>query len=238
MNYSKTNKLKEDRKIHYQTIKSYFKNQVKDKKGYYTKNIDEIKQDITQREMWDLYKSCLDDLIKNNPKITSVIDVGCGMGHITLELCKYKNLKNIVGIDFLRDTFNLTRENKKIFQKVSFIEGNLLNLPFTDSCYDITLCLNTLHHIHPKDFKQSLSEIARVTKKYLILEIRYKYNIFNFWYQYLVAPNIYKNLPTYVNSYRDVDNQLKKLGFKIDKIYRKKQFVMACRRLILLYKKT
>lgn len=236
--YSKKHESGEDKELHYQRIKTFFKNEVKTKMGYYnTKNIDEIKQDINQREMWGLYTSCFEDIIQNNSKISSVIDVGCGMGHITLELINYVQLCNIVGIDFLRDTFNLARENQKMFRKISFIEGDLLYMPFSDRSFDLTICVNTLHHIHPKDFSQALKELARITDKYLILEIRYKYGIFNFWYQYLAVPNIYRNLPIYVNSFKEVNNLLTIFGFQLENICRKKQFIMACRRLTLVYKK-
>ena len=77
------------------------------------------------------------------------------MGNFTLELANHNQIKKIVGIDFLKETINLARENKK-FEKVTFFQGDLVNMPFCDRSFDVTFCLNVLHHIHKEDFNKTL----------------------------------------------------------------------------------
>ena len=79
----------------------------------------------------------------------------------------------IIGIDFIKDTFQLANENSNLFYNVRFIEGDIKYLPFKNRCFDLTFCLNVLHHIHSIDLSQVLTELCRVTDKYLIVEIRF-----------------------------------------------------------------
>ena len=73
-------------------------------------------------------------------------------------------------------------------KKIDFHEANILDMPFNDHSFDLTVCINTLHHIHKEDLEKGLSELARITKKYLVIEIK---NNNNFLYKYIL-PNLYK----------------------------------------------
>ena len=230
--------LKKDKKLHYRLTKKYFKKNAILKKGFYTsKCTEELKQQIRKRDMWGIYYSSLEEILKNNSDITSVIDVGCGMGNFTLELVNREQFKKIVGIDFLKETLRLACENEKLLERVSFIEGNLLNIPFNDRSFDITICLNVLHHIHAKDLSNALQELARITNKYLILEIRNERNIFNFWHNHLILPIFYKDLPIYTTSIIDVNDLMINHNFQLQTIRRKPLLSQICRRFVVTYKR-
>ena len=234
-NYSQS---KKDKKMHYDLTKKFFRKNAADKKGYYdTKDAEELKQGINKRIMWNIYLQSLDEILQNNSNINSVIDVGCGMGNFTLELANIKQFKKIVGIDFLKDTFNIARENNKLSEKVSFIEGDLRYMPFRNRNFDATFCLNVLHHIHVDDFRNAIQELTRITDKYLILEIRNKKNIFDIWYNHIILPKLYKKLPLYATSLSRLNDLIKKFGFQIVSINGKKIFIWACRRLVIVYKR-
>ena len=231
-------KLEKDKKIHYELTRKYFRKNANFKEGYYTtKNTEEIKQEIGKRVMWNIYSSSLDEILKNNHESKSVIDVGCGMGNFTLELVKREQFKNIVGIDFLKETLRLACENTKLFERVNFIEGDLLKIPFNDRSFDITICLNVLHHIHVKDFSNAIQELSRITNKYIILEIRNERNIFNFWHNHITLPIFYKNLPIHTTSTSNVNSLMSNHNFQLQTVGRKALLSKICERLVLTYKR-
>jgi len=236
---SNCSKLDKDKKLHYELIKKYFRKSADLKEGYYTtKKKGELKKHIRKRDMWDIYISSLDEILRNDSESKSVIDVGCGMGNFILELINREQFKNIVGIDFLKETLRLAYENEELFERVSFIEGDLLNIPFNDRSFDITICLNVLHHIHVKDFSNAIQELARITNKYIILEIRNERNIFNFWNNYVTLPIFYKNLPIHTTSTSNINNLMINHNFQLQKMRRKALPSWICRRFVLTYKRT
>jgi ubiquinone/menaquinone biosynthesis C-methylase UbiE len=228
---------KKDKKLHYELTKNYFIENAVDKRGYYrSKNVEEIKNDIQKREMWDVYTSILKNILQDNPELTSVADIGCGMGNFCIELTQHKLFNKIVGLDFLKETFNLTNDNLSLFQNVDFIQADLLDIPFKSKSFDVVFCLNTLHHIHPLDFKRAIRELAIISKKYIVLEIRNKKNVFNFLYNYAMLSNLYRDLPLYSYSISYVSNLMKKYNFKLEFLSGKKRVNWLCRRVVLNYK--
>lgn len=226
---------KKNKTLHYELTKEYFKKSAAGKKGYYVeKSLDEVKYDLKKRKMWKIYGSVLDKLLQNNLKIFNLLDAGCGMGNFTLELAHYNQFKNIVGIDFLKETINLARENKKQFKKVTFFQGDLVKMPFCDKSFDVTFCLNVLHHIHNEDINNVLCELARVTDKYLVVEIRNANNIFNFLYEKFLIPLFYRRLPLYCYSIEDISKLINQ-HFKIKNIESQFSKSWFCRRLVLIF---
>jgi len=229
---------KKNKTLHNKITKDYFKKSAAGKKGYYIeKSIDEVKYDLKKRKMWKIYVLVLEKLLQNDSKIINLLDAGCGMGNFTLELAVHNNkFKNIVGIDFLKETINLARENKKQFEKVTFLQGDLIKLPFCDKSFDVTFCLNVLHHIQKEDFNNAFRELARVTDKFLVVEIRNANNIFNFLYEKFLIPLFYRGLPLNSHSIKDI-NKLINQNFKINNIEGNFSNNWFCRRLVLTYKR-
>lgn len=52
-------------------------------------------------------------------------------------------------------------------------QGDIRDLPYEDSTFDIVLDLSTIDHIPQKDIERTISEYHRVTKDYLLLIIWY-----------------------------------------------------------------
>lgn len=228
-----------DKKLHYELTKEHFRESALHKDGYYdAKKRGKLKHDIWQRKIWDICISMLDKLLQNSPEIMRVIDIGCGRGDFTIELAKrYPQFEEIVGIDFLREAIGIARKNAKQFDKVSFKRENLLNIPFKDKNFDLTICINLLHHVHIDDFNKAIEELTRITDKYLILEIRNKKNIFNFWYDTIVLPYFYRDIPIFTNSISEISNILKKHNFMLQTSRGVFPHPYICRRLVLIYKR-
>ena len=89
-----------------------------------------------------------------------IIDVGCGnLGGITPFVDTIKN-KIVLYDDDLGD-YRL--------KKVTYKEGSILNMPFTDDSLDFTICVDVLEHIPVNHRKNAIKELLRITKSKLIL---------------------------------------------------------------------
>lgn len=234
MKYFHTSLKDNDKNLHYDSIKKYFREDACTKNRYY----ENTKSSPKQRKIFDLTLSILEDVIRNNPELTKALDAGCGAGNFTLELSqRFPQLKRIVGIDFLKETITNTIKKIKHNKKISFIQSDLLNIPFEDKTFDVTICLDVLHHIYRDDFQNAIKELARVTGQYLIIEIRNKKNIFNFWYNHVIQPLFYRNLPVHTTSIDEVNNLIKYHHFQLKLARRIANFRFSCRRLVLVYER-
>jgi glycosyltransferase involved in cell wall biosynthesis/SAM-dependent methyltransferase/flagellar biosynthesis GTPase FlhF len=92
--------------------------------------------------------------------ITSILDVGCGNGLITNQLPE--SLK-VVGLD-------RSEEALKYVQKETIV-GDILNLPLEDQSFDLVICNDVLEHLTTKEREQALKELARVSRKYILITV-------------------------------------------------------------------
>jgi ubiquinone/menaquinone biosynthesis C-methylase UbiE len=159
------------------------------------------------------------------------------MGNLIIELSKHNNFKRIVGIDFLKETFSIAWKSESIFGNISFLQGDLINLPFNNQSFDFSICINTLHHIHNKDFNRAINELTRITKHYLMIEIRNKDCIFLPWFNQIIMQKVYSDLPIYCNSVQDITSLMENNGFILKIIRGKRKLSMASWRLVLVYKR-
>lgn len=230
--------LEEDKKQHYEVTNEYYRKSALHRDGYYdAKKSGELKHETLQLKIWEIFASFLDKILCDNVGIVNIIDIGCGRGDFTTDLVeRYPQFEEIIGLDVLRETIDIATENAKRFDKLSFIQANLLNIPFKDKNFDITICVNLLHHIHFDDLNKAIAELSRITDKYLILEIRNKKNVFNFWYKLMILLK-FKYIHVYGNSVSEISALLKKHNFKFQMSKGIFSFKNACRRLVLVYKR-
>ncbi len=229
-----TSSRDKNRNLHYDSVKKYFREDECTTTGYRqtTRNIPK------QQKIFDLTMSILEGFIGNHSELTKALDAGCGAGSFTLELSqRFPQLKQIVGTDFLRETITDPIKKIKHNKKISFIQSDLLNIPFDDKTFDVTICLDVLHHIYRDDFQNAIKELARVTDQYLLIEIRNKKNIFNLWYRHVIQPLFYRNLPVHTTSIDEVNNLIKDHQFQLKLAKRIASSRFSCRRLVLVYER-
>lgn len=224
---------------HYTKLNQYFKNDAQRKDGYYRNDDKEfILKTIRKRMMWNTYLTALDRIISGtrNKELLG-IDIGCGMGHFILEMIQTDNFKKIIGMDVLSETFTLALQRKDLFNDVEFIKGSLLEIPLQKDTMDVTFCLNLLHHIHPDDLSKALSEIARISKRYVVFEIRNKDHLFNSLYTKNILSGSYKVLPINCSSRKEIHQIMIENGYNEILIKGNKRLLILSRRLLFLYKK-
>lgn len=228
----------ESKKSHYELVKHYFRESIVKKKDCrHAKHRNKIRKDRRHSKIQDICFLILDEILQSKTGIKKLIDIGCGAGDFTLDLAvKYSQFEKIVGIDFLKEKVDIARQKAEQFKNVFFFEADLLDMPFADRSFDVAICINVLHHVHVDDYNKAIEELARVTDKYLILEIRNKKNIFNFWYKYVVIPLFYRDLPVHDVSISEVNNLIKN-DYQLEMTRGVLPVDWGCRRLTLVFKR-
>ena len=114
------------------------------------------------------YGRSLDQYFAANPLPISrgarILDAGCGTGLLSLALLRaFRFPVNITALDL--SATSIVEANKALSQSpgrgrdVSFAQGNLLSLPFSDGSFDLVVTSGALEYVPLKD---GLDEIARV----------------------------------------------------------------------------
>lgn len=99
-------------------------------------------------------------------KPNSILDVGCGEG-ITLNRLIGENIgKKLEGIESSKLAIELS---KKINPNLNIKYGNIYSLPYKDGAFDLVICTEVLEHLDNP--KKGISELTRVSSKYLLLTV-------------------------------------------------------------------
>jgi ubiquinone/menaquinone biosynthesis C-methylase UbiE len=229
-------KSNHDPSDHYDLIQDYFRKDVQDKKNYYSSyDKEKLHDQIKRREMWGCYQSSLQYIIDLDKNLLSVIDLGCGMGNFLLELKISSQFNSIAGLDFLKETYALALDHKELFNNIDFIQGSLIDIPCKSDSYDVSFCLNVLHHIHPNDIAQVINEIERITKKFIIVEIRNNHSLFHLWYSSIIKKKYEGRLPIQSMNIKNLNNFFK--HSKLIKSVGKHYLNLLNHRILLIYEK-
>lgn len=90
----------------------------------------------------------------------SVLDVGCGTGHMLAELSLFRAIAPH-GVDLA------LHPDRFPDIPISCFDGR--TLPFADKTFDATMVCYVLHHLEPDDAAALLAEVARVTRRKIFL---------------------------------------------------------------------
>ncbi|HEV2762997.1 MAG TPA: class I SAM-dependent methyltransferase, partial [Pyrinomonadaceae bacterium] len=90
----------------------------------------------------------------------SLLDVGCGYGFIGRYLVERADCR-VTGVDFQA---HRARQPDSEDGRLKFVEGDCLRLPFAEAAFDVTLAVEMLHHLDPKDVPAALGEMCRVLR--------------------------------------------------------------------------
>jgi 2-polyprenyl-3-methyl-5-hydroxy-6-metoxy-1,4-benzoquinol methylase len=114
-------------------------------------------------------------LIRLLPDNLRVLDVPVGTGRFVpfYELKSWK----LTGVDISDDMLCVAKNYNKISSSSKFINGSITQLESNDNSFDVAVCSRFMGYIPTvTDSKKALSEIYRVTGKYLIIGLQYVSN--------------------------------------------------------------
>lgn len=102
-----------------------------------------------------------------------VLDIGCGPGHIALQLVTQMPALEVIGVDLSENMLKIAEEHRAVCsqgERVSFEIADAKGLDFPDDSFDV-VCSNTILH-HIPDPVPFLAEAWRVLKPGGVLLIR------------------------------------------------------------------
>lgn len=117
----------------------------------------------------------LDFIGSHIPINGSALDVGCGHGAFTIRL--KKSATTVVGVD---TSLHLLSHNPHR----TLICGDASALPFADESFDLVFEANLLHHVSNR--KQVVKEMARVSRRHVVLLEPNRYNPVMFSFSLIV----------------------------------------------------
>jgi 2-polyprenyl-3-methyl-5-hydroxy-6-metoxy-1,4-benzoquinol methylase len=113
-------------------------------------------------ELLELTLGFIDNIKDADPKLKTLLDVGCGPG-IYCDAIASKGF-DVVGVDYSAETIDVAKSR---YPKIRFEHGSGYDLQFKDKEFDLIISIGALQCLI--DSEKFLSEISRVAGKYIIL---------------------------------------------------------------------
>jgi SAM-dependent methyltransferase len=95
--------------------------------------------------------------------VRTILDVGCGDGAITNRLAQDWD---VTGVDMSAAALAHVETNA--------VQASGTDLPFADGSVDLVLSTEMLEHLHPEDYRKAISEMRRVTRRYVLVTVPYR----------------------------------------------------------------
>jgi len=115
----------------------------------------------------ETYKAKIEILLSMIPNdVKSISDIGCGNGVITNELAK---TFQVTGVDRSRVGLKTVYSQKLL--------ASCDNLPIHSDSFDLVFSSEMLEHLEDDLFYSAVTEIERLTKKYILLTVPYDENV-------------------------------------------------------------
>lgn len=103
--------------------------------------------------------------------IKSIADIGCGNG-IFVNYIRSRDRKiGIIGIDRSPSALKYVKTNK--------VKGDITDIPLKNHEYDLSVALEVIEHLNIEDYEVALKELARISKKYILISVPNNENLKN-----------------------------------------------------------
>ena len=116
-------------------------------------------------------------IYKNIPKVVKqfaetgetkdiILDIGAGRGRLARTLAEYGF--RVIGLDIVKQIVDKNNDEVKLeglAREIKFMEGSVLDIPFTDEGFAGAVDIGTMQHILKEDFGKYAKEVSRVIRK-------------------------------------------------------------------------
>lgn len=121
--------------------------------------------EVWQEEYTLDHRQRIDELISMIPAdARKILDAGCGAGALTNRLAQAGY--DVVGCDLSQVALRKVSTKK--------CAGRVDQLMFRDNVFDLTVAGELLEHIPPAFYDQARGELARVSRKYILISVPYR----------------------------------------------------------------
>jgi len=104
-------------------------------------------------------------LMEQLPSNSIILDIGSGRGFFAKKLVEFGY--KVIGLDFESNIVKKTNKEVKewgLEGRLRFVEGNALDLPFTDNSFDGVCDFGLLENLYKEDWEKYANEVCRVLK--------------------------------------------------------------------------
>ncbi|NNE68085.1 MAG: methyltransferase domain-containing protein [Pyrinomonadaceae bacterium] len=120
-----------------------------------------------------LRSSLLKDIEINGLEAFSVLDVGAGSGELLRVCARFADAtgrrSNLCGVELNRRSSEAILEKSASFVNISSVQGDGLDLPFTDNSFDYAICSLFTHHFRDEDILRIINEMDRVARRMIFV---------------------------------------------------------------------
>lgn len=130
-------------------------------KSYAFRDSQKFNQYLIRNRTFDKCCGFIKELVKQS---TSILDIGCWPGSVTVGFADANPSATVIGVDFNESQLEVARSYTQHpnRENLSFEQGSIHELPFEDNSFDLIFCQTVFVHI--SDHEKALSEIMRVLK--------------------------------------------------------------------------
>ncbi|MBK9975802.1 MAG: methyltransferase domain-containing protein [Planctomycetes bacterium] len=146
--------------------------------------------------------------------ISRVLDLPCGTGRFTQQIIEHgwKLVNADISMPMLRSAREVAEGNAGL---IGSARMDAEHLPFADGSLDLVISIRFLMHV-PRSVRAGIfREYARISKRYVVLDVRHKYCL-NTWFKHvrrLFSKKV--KLPEHRYNMRELDEDIRAGGLRI-----------------------
>lgn len=146
--------------------------------------------------------------------IKTVMDLPCGTGRFTSRILDHG--WNLINADISGPMLVKAREYTPGFDNyLGAARMNAEHLPFADGTLDLVISIRFLMHV-PRDVRiRIFREYGRVSKRYVVLDVRHKYCLNLWWKKFRKAFGSRTKVPEHRYGMAELDKDIKEAGLRI-----------------------
>jgi pseudaminic acid biosynthesis-associated methylase len=119
--------------------------------------------DAFYKKQWGITRTELnEEFLSNVDKKSRILEIGCNRAN-QLHVLQTQGFESLWGIEINKKAIEIGRENKSF----NLVEASAFDLPFKTNYFEVVFTSGVLIHIAPDNLSKVITEMYRVSKRYL-----------------------------------------------------------------------